>query len=243
VIVGVRPTKKNIMDTQYQSNIPTAAQEVVISEFKEEDGCFWYKKTEYILNGEVVGQRFYDNHENLMHEEPLKNGKRHGLVYRWDEEGTLTFCEPFKNGMPHGIAKQYDESGKIIGTYEMDNGTGYDVWRNIREDGSIYISEIHSMENGKYHGYELWLNEDQETIWLEKTWLNNMLHGAEYQWELNGKLSDGYPKYWVEDNEVSKEEYFLKAKTDSHLSSIFESNNIYKRNFSSGIIKIITGNK
>jgi len=34
------------MDTQYQSNIPTAAQEVVISEFKEEDGYFWYKKTE-----------------------------------------------------------------------------------------------------------------------------------------------------------------------------------------------------
>lgn len=231
------------MIIHYQSDIPTSAHEVVISEFREEDGCYWYKKTQCILNGEVVGQRFYDNHENLMDEEPLRNGKRHGVLYRWDEMGNLTSCEPFVNGMPHGEAKQFDESGKIIGTYEMVNGTGYDVWRNIREDGSIYISEIHSMENGQNHGFELWLNEDQETIWLEKTWLKNKLHGVEYQWELNGNLRDGYPKYWVRDQEASKEEYLSKTKTDCRLSSIIESNNIYKRNISSEIINIITNEK
>jgi hypothetical protein len=223
-------TKKDNMVDQYQSDIPTAIHEVVISEFREEDGCYWYKTTECILDGEVVGKRFYDNLENLMHEEPLKNGKRHGLVYTWDETGNLTSCEPYKNGMPHGVAKQFDESGKIIGTYELNNGTGYDIWRNMREDGSIYISEIHSMKNGKKHGFELWLNEDQETIWEEKTWLNNMLHGPDYQWELNGKLRDGYPKYWVKGKEVSKAEYLSKVKTGSRLSPVFESNIICKRN-------------
>jgi hypothetical protein len=75
------------------------------------------------------------------------------------------------------------------------------------------------------------------------TWLNNMLHGADYQWELNGKLRDGYPKYWVKGKEVSKAEYLSKVKTDSRLSPVFESNIICKRNYNSEIINIITGEK
>jgi hypothetical protein len=82
-------------------------------------------------------------------------------------QGELLSAEPYFNGLPHGIAKQFD-NGKLIGTYTMKHGTGLDLWRGVAEDGTIRLHEARYKKDGRWHGFEWWLNhEDQESCWQE----------------------------------------------------------------------------
>ena len=141
---------------QRKSDIPPGVTERKFREYSEQENLIYFRVTECIWNGEVVGQRAYDNDGNLMRETPLRNGNKHGREYIWGLDGALESVEPYVDGQLHGLAKQYNRKGKVIGTYRFVHGSGYDIWRYERKDGSIGISEIFSVKDSMLHGYEWW---------------------------------------------------------------------------------------
>src|SRR5438128_629362 len=152
------------MDTQYRSDIPDSAAEVITS--THENGA--KETTEYLLDGKVVGRRHWDRDGNLDIETPLKDGVRHGVVHYLYSDGTLVSAEPYFEGQMHGTTHQWDCSGRLIGTYTMVHGTGIDLWRGLCEDGSNGLSEVRYYKDGDRHGFEWWICGDQRTVWQEK---------------------------------------------------------------------------
>lgn len=218
-----------------KSDIPENTTERVIQEFRQEvhpqGKTVYFRVAECVLASQVVGYRAYDEDGRLMRETPIKNGKKHGREYIWDFEGALESVEPYVEGQLHGLAKQYDRNGKVIGTYRFVRGTGYDIWRYRRTDGTIGISEIHSIQNSAMHGFEWWVRSDQQSVWHERHWLQGKYHGIERIWNKEGRLKRGYPKYWIHNRAVSKREYMKAAEKDETLPKYRETDDLPQRQF------------
>jgi hypothetical protein len=214
-----------------KSDIPSEAKEQLVRQYSQEAALIYLQVREYIVDGQVVGQRAYDSKGNLTLETPLKNGKKHGREYVWKDNGTLESVEPYVDGKLHGLAKQYGRSGKVIGTYRCVHGTGFDIWRQECGDGPIMISEIHSLQGGRPHGYEWWLNADQHSVWHERHWHQGKVHGIERMWNDKGRLHRGYPKYWIQGQAVNKRIYLKAAKHDENLPIFREEDNHTQRQF------------
>jgi hypothetical protein len=223
-----------------KSDIPPEAEERLIREYKQADPLIYLQLRECILDGEVVGQRAYDQDGSLRMETPLKNGKKHGREYIWNEDGSLESVEPYREGKLHGLAKQYGRNAKVIGTYRCVHGTGFDIWRCERRDGSTVISEIHSLQDGLWHGYEWWVNADQQSVWHERHWQEGMVHGIERMWNENGGLHRGYPKFWIRDQVVHKRVYLKAAEQDRTLPVFREKDNRSQRQFPPEIKNILS---
>ena len=215
----------------HKSDIPEGAEERLIREYGREGAFTHLRVTECLLNDQSVGQRAYDGLGQLVIETPLKNGEKHGREYTWNERGALESVEPYSNGKLHGVARQFGRNGKVIGTYRCVHGTGYDIWRQEQEDGSITVSEIHSLEDGLPHGYEWWLREDQQSVWHERHWQRGLLHGIERLWNSKGTLKRSYPKFWIQGKAVRKEIYLKAARRDKTLPAFRERDNRPHRRF------------
>ena len=213
------------------SDIPENVTEKVIQEYRQEGTHIFFRVTQYILDGQVVGQRAYDSSGRLMRETPLNNGHKHGREYIWDEAGHLESTEPYVNGQLHGLSRQYNRKGKVIGTYRFVHGRGYDVWRYERPDGSIGISEIHSLQDSAKHGFEWWLRDDQRSVWHERHWHQGKVHGIERIWNPEGRLKRGYPKFWIRNQAVSKRVYIKAAEKDKTLPEYRETDDRPERRF------------
>lgn len=223
-----------------KSDIPQEAIEVEISEYRQQGQAIYFRVTECILNGRVVGFRSYDLDGSLRKETTMKDGKRHGREYVWDELGNLESVEPYVDGKIHGLAKQYGRNGKVIGTYRFVHGTGYDIWRYQRQDGSIGISEIFTMRDGSLHGYEWWVRSDQHSVWHERHWQRGIYHGIERMWNEKSRLKRSYPKYWVQGQKVSKRVYLKAAERDKTLPKYRERDNRPQRKFPPEIENLIS---
>jgi hypothetical protein len=223
-----------------KSDIPQEAIEREVREYRQEGALLYFQIMECILDGHVVGQRAYDGDGQLKVETPLKNGNKHGREYIWDESGALESVEPYREGKLHGLAKQYNRKGKVIGTYRFAHGTGYDIWRYEREDGSVGISEIFSVNDGALDGFEWWLKADQHSVWHERPWQGGRYHGIERRWNAQGRLKRGYPKYWVQGQAVTKRFYLKATERDQTLPKYRESENRPQRKFPSEIESLIS---
>lgn len=224
---------------QRKSDIPQEAEERMLSEYRQEGNWIHFQTTECVLDDEIVGRRSYDSDGHLRIETPLKNGKKHGREYIWNEDGSLESVEPYYQGKLHGLARQYGRKGKVIGTYRCVHGTGFDIWRQELEDGSIVISEIHSLQDGRPHGYEWWPREDQRSVWHERHWQQGTVHGIERVWNNKGNLQRGYPKYWIQGRTVRKSVYLKAAKEDETLPTFREKDNRPQRQFPAEIEKLL----
>jgi antitoxin component YwqK of YwqJK toxin-antitoxin module len=222
-----------------KSDIPQGVKEVEIREYRQLGNLMYFRVAECRLDKVVVGQRAYDEDGRLMRETPLKNGKKHGREYIWDESGFLESMEPYVDGKLHGLAKQYNRNGKIIGTYRFVHGTGFDIWRYEREDGSIGISEIFTMQDGSLHGYEWWLRDDQHSIWHERHWQKGEFHGIERMWNREGKLKRGYPKYWIRGQAVDRRAHLKATVQDKTLPMYKENDNRPQRKFPEEIESLV----
>jgi len=218
-----------------KSDIPPNALEREVREYREQGQVIHFQVKECILNRQVVGLRSYAEDGRILKETPLKNGRKHGREYIWDETGALESVEPYRDGMLHGLAKQYNRNGKVIGTYRFVHGTGYDVWRYEREDGSVGISEIFSVRDGALHGYEWWPRDDQRSLWHERHWIQGLPHGIERRWNQKGRLKRGYPKYWTKGKAVNKRAYLKACEGDKSLPKFREKDNFPRRRFPADI--------
>ncbi|HET6844185.1 MAG TPA: hypothetical protein VFK06_21270 [Candidatus Angelobacter sp.] len=219
----------------YRSSIPKEAKERVLAIHSAGPQKY---KAEYILNGEVLGERQFDKNGLLEFERPLKNGVTHGSLYHF-ENGVVTFMEHYSNGFAHGTAKQWSDDGELIGTYTMKHGTGLDLWRvkNDWGDGRVYLSEARFVKDGKRHGFEWWLNEDQNSVHDEHHFWENLQHGIQRSWNSQGRLRRGYPRYWVRNTRVTKRKYLRECANDSNLPVYREQDNLPARKFSAEIRK------
>jgi hypothetical protein len=211
-----------------------------VREYEQVGSLIYLRLTECILDGQVVGQRAYDHDGRLMIETPLKDGKKHGREYTWREDGTLLSVEPYAGGKIHGLAKQYGQKGKVIGTYRMKHGTGLDVWRQEVGDGVATISEIHSLQDGRPHGYEWWFSGIPPALWHECHWRAGEYHGIERQWNKTGKLRHGYPKYWIRGEQATQRQYMNAMQTDKTLPVYRDRDNAPRRKFPAEIDDLLS---
>ena len=227
------------MVRRFKSDIPPNVVEQITREFRRDDLAIYHRLTECVLNGEIVGQRAYGEEGQLLTETPLRNGSKHGREYQWDDDGRLMLIEPYVNGKIHGTAKQYGRDGSIIGTYSLRHGTGYDIWRGESEDGSIYISEIHTLTDGLPHGYEWWLRKPH-IVWHEIHWHEGQYHGIERQWNFANKLRRGFPRYWIKGDRVTKRKYLRATKQDLTLPPFRLKDNSPRRRFPVAIEQLLS---
>jgi hypothetical protein len=211
----------------YRSSIPKAARERVMATFVSGPQKFMTRCT---FNGKVAGIRFFHETGELSEERPLRNGMLHGIRYRSDEPGKLLSAEPYFNGLPHGVAKQWSDEGKLIGTYTMKHGTGIDLWWQ-EQGGVVHLSEARYIRDGKWHGFDWWLSEDQQSVWQERHFWNDELHGIDRWWSSGGGLRPGYPKYWVHDLLITKRQYLRACEKDPALPPFREKDNRPRRKF------------
>ncbi len=200
------------MQSGRRSSIPSAARERVIARYVSTRAKF---KAEYRLGGKLVGIRNFDESGERYSELPHRNGKLHGVVRRF-ESGRLTFDEPYRDGLPHGVAHQWTEDGALLGTYAMNRGTGIDIWRQVLS-GRTSVSEIRHLKDGKWHGFEWWLQADRWAVCQERHFSHNQLHGIDRSWNSRGGLRRGYLRYWVEGKRVTKRQYLRARVKDSSL--------------------------
>ena len=204
------------------------------SDGRTEKGAEWLEVREYLIDGQVVGQRAFDSKGALVEERPMRNGVRHGTCYFWDE-GALVNAEPYLDGKMHGTCKQWDFDGTLLGTYEMDHGTGFDVWRCKDRRGRISISEIHPMKNGVLHGPDRWFAEDG-TLTMETHFVDGKKHGIERQWD-SGELRDGCPGFWLDGEEVTRQIYLTAVKDAPGLHPPDFEDDLPRRKIASEVIK------
>jgi antitoxin component YwqK of YwqJK toxin-antitoxin module len=227
-----------------KSDIPPGAVEQLVSEYRQENRqqgtLIYYRTVDCILNGQVVGRRYYTPDGTLVMETPLKDGRKHGREFTWSEDGMLLSVEPYVKGKIHGTVKQYGFSGKPIGSYRLIHGTGFDIWRSERIAGRVTISEIHSLQDGLPHGYEWWFTDDGGSLWHERHWRAGTYNGIERMWNSHGKLKRGYPKYWIMGQTVAKRKYIQAAKSDQTLPVFREQDNSPQRKFPVEIEKLLS---
>jgi hypothetical protein len=214
----------------YRSSIPKAARESVVATFVASPSKYMARCT---LNGKLVGTRVFHETGELSIESPFRNGLLHGIRYWSDVPGMISFAEPYFNGLPHGVAKQWSDEGKLIGTYTMRHGTGLDLWRGVNpEDGIPRLYEARYLKDGKWHGFEWWLDhQDQKRLWQECHYWNDQRHGIERSWNWSGGLRRGYPRYWVGDKRVTKRQYLRACAKDPALPPFREKDNRPDRKF------------
>ncbi len=140
------------MRAKYRSSIPRNATERVASVFP--GGA--PSRAEYFIEEECVGVRSFHECGAPLSETPMKNGRKHGVVFDWYDPGVLTSSEPYRNGLPDGVAKQWDALGRLLGTYGMSAGTGLDLWWQPAQRGRPFLSEARYVVCGKRHGFEWW---------------------------------------------------------------------------------------
>jgi antitoxin component YwqK of YwqJK toxin-antitoxin module len=193
--------------------IPAEAEERVIE--RHADGS--KKSAEYLLHGDLVGRRLFSEAGALELEIAMRNGVSHGPMSEWDGSGHLEFTTAYVDGKEHGTARQWANDGTLLGTYEMNHGTGLDLWWDEREDGSQYLSEARYLLAGDRDGYEWWLDEDQQSVWQERHFHHGQEHGIFRRWNAEGRLSRGYPQYFINGRKVNKRQYLRAAQADASL--------------------------
>lgn len=73
---------------------------------------------------------------------PFRDGKIHGKVRRWAEDGTLLVEVPYRNGLIDGECRFYGRNGKLLGTSTLKEGSGtYRIWDRSNES-PVLLREI-----------------------------------------------------------------------------------------------------
>jgi hypothetical protein len=223
-----------------KSSIPQNIVEKPLREYKQEGTRSYYRVTDCFLNGILVGQRVYNLKGTLVLETPIKDGLKHGREFTWGDDGKLLLIEPYVKGKIHGRAEQHGRDGKVIGTYTLTHGTGFDIWRQENENKTVFISEVHRLQDGVPHGYEWHFASSKQDLWYERHWYLGKIHGIERIWNSKGQLHRGYPKFYILDRAVSKDKYLNLVLTDKTLPPFRDNDNQPYRNFSFEIKGFIT---
>ncbi|QDG53094.1 hypothetical protein FIV42_20795 [Persicimonas caeni] len=188
---------------------PAGAEEVI--DERHENGKPY--RTEYYVDGEYVGNRHWSEDGELEAQNHFRGNQPHGPWYEF-QDGHLSFITRYIDGLEHGVATQYLADGSVLGQYEMTLGTGTDLWYNYNTG---LLAEEREYRDGKVHGYErVWDDFDGGRVWREEHYKQNLRHGIFREWD-DEELVGGYPKFFIDDEEIGREEYIEAAREDATL--------------------------
>jgi antitoxin component YwqK of YwqJK toxin-antitoxin module len=190
------------------SPIPDHALEVIRDTW--ESGS--KKRAVYLIDGQEIGCRLWDESGLPEMEYGLRDGLIHGAFRTWVGDGQLSEEATYVDGKEHGESHQYQD-GVCIGTYTMVHGTGLDLWCSAPG----ILAEERAMRDGQRHGFERWWSGDNQTIYEESHFHHGTEHGIFRQWNRQGRLSRGYPRYYVNGQRVAKRQYLRACLTDPTL--------------------------
>jgi antitoxin component YwqK of YwqJK toxin-antitoxin module len=192
--------------------IPVEAEERVTERYRNGGK----RAAEYVLNGEVVGQRSFHENGAVAYEQSLRNGRRHGAEREWSESGALLWRTQYVDGREHGTAQQWDEAGRLVGSYSMEHGTGLDLWWSNCGTEPWQLSEARWCQDGRRHGFEWWLS-DPTSVSQEGHYWEGREHGILREWNAEGRLRRGFPQYYVHGQKVTRRQYLRAAAKDPSL--------------------------
>lgn len=211
----------------YRTEIPPQALENVIEQWPSGS----LRRAQYLLNEELVGERWFHQNGNLMRERCFAAGRLEGWQYDfYEDNGILRLAEPYRGGVQHGTATQFGESGQPLGTYQMSDGTGLDLWRQEWPDGAVTLAEVHPYRDGLYDGVEVWINPDQRSVSEERCWREGRLHGIERRWS-GRQLDHSYPRFYIDGQLVHRRDYLLAAERDPTLPPYRMEDDLPQRRF------------
>lgn len=158
----------------------------------------------------------------------------HGNHYEWFS-GKLVFFQKIKNGMAHGIAKQWSsENGKLLGSFKMNHGNGIDLWWQ-EWPGKPHLSEAIFLRNNVPHRFEWLLNHTGKSVHFEQHWFNGKWHGIHRCWKNSRTLDKGFPKFFIQNRQVSKTQYLKACENDSTLPKYNSADDHWFRKFPASI--------
>lgn len=196
------------------------------------------------LRGEAqIGERLFYENGKVAEESLFRDGRLEGTVRLFYENGKI-FCErPFKEGKLDGSVRYYKENGDLLGESKFQAGTG--VLRQFSKksqglpeeeipykDGIIDGTKrtwgrfegakgigcnITQYVNGAIDGWSMVINEDG-TLVDSSYFHQDKLHGVFRRFNSTGAIEKDYPKFYIDDKEVSEVAFRDAAKTDGLLA-------------------------
>lgn len=102
---------------------------------------------------------------------------------------------------------------------------------DLRKPRRPYLAEVHFMLNGRRHGFEWWLNQDERSVYQERHWSDDEAHGIEREWNGRGRLRPGFPKFYIRGSRVTRQAYERERHHDSSLPPYQVEDNRPQRTF------------
>jgi hypothetical protein len=192
----------------YKTSIPTDAVEVIESSYPNGTR----RSAAYFLGSQKVGFREWSESGRLEFETGMRGGVRHGHEYRFYPSGRLLEKETYRGGLLHGVGRQWAEDGRLLVKWKFVQGVGLDLWC---DPSSGRLAEEHYWPGPEELGYTRMWNGDERTVWQE--YFHAVVrgyHGVWREWGAEGKLRRGFPRYFIDDVRVPREEYLRACERD-----------------------------
>ncbi len=148
--------------------------------------------------GNVLSERYFD-----------RVGRAHGMEVSRFESGAVEWQVPWVRGQMHGLARQFGPGGEELSRSRFVRGAGVDVWI---DNGAV--SEVRELRNSVLHGVERWGHPLHP--YEEGHYLRGKRSGVFRRWA-GAKLEKGYPKYFLDDDEVDRARYVSACRRNSEL--------------------------
>lgn len=178
---------------------------------------------EAIMHGRVVAQLVWSPEGKLLHEKPFAvDGRPNGLEVEYDDAGRVLWLAHWVAGEMHGTAMQFDTNGLPVVVMEFVHGRGIDVWMSCGD-----VSEVRTTYNGIPDGLVRWGDPTRPDE--EEHFARGKRHGIFRSWD-SGRVRPGYPIFYVDDVEVTREAYLSACAADCTLPPYNESDDANERN-------------
>jgi hypothetical protein len=183
---------------------------------------------EAIVHGRVVAELVWSPEGTLIREKPFAaDGQASGLEVEYDESGRVRWLAHWVAGEMHGTAMQLDANGLPLVVTEFVHGLGIDVWMSCGD-----VSEVRTTFNGIPDGLVRWGDPTRPDE--EEHFVRGKRHGIFRSWQRD-KMRAGYPMFYVDDLEVTREAYLAACAADCTLPPYDESDDANDRSMPPGV--------
>lgn len=231
----------------YEIRIPAAAIERTVDKFRRTRTLATQKI--YLIEGKVVAERFFFDDGNLAEEKLYRDypDKLHGIWRQYHMNGKLAAERPYREGTMDGTFRFWDDNGDLLGESTIKEGTGMlrQFTNRALAVGDSETSFVNGKKNGpatewgrfplcqgmgvhfsKYVDGKLqgWsILRDEDGLLLSSAFIKrDQLHGVVREIDREGRPRVGYPKYYLDGEEVTEFKYREAASRDKQLQELLD---------------------
>jgi len=197
---------------------------------------------EYYVPGEKVGERVFYQNGKVAEERLLKNGVRQGPTRMFYDSGKVFAVFPYQHGKIDGTVQFFKETGELLGASTLVAGTGvlrqYPLAPVVPEDAELTYKdglldgtkrtwgrygsaaeiscECTQVSRGTNEGWDVLISAKGNLV-SSAYFHDGALHGVYREFNSDGSVDAGYPKYFVRGKAVAEEAYREAARDDAVL--------------------------